>query len=66
VVLPDFIIVLCDYFSSSSLNKKHKDSDKKKAIYTEVFSPVARHETIMLVIAVETIKACTLYHLDVK
>jgi len=33
--------------------------------YIEVFSPVARHETIRLVIAITTSKACPLYHLDV-
>lgn len=34
--------------------------------YTEVLSPVARHETIRLVIAVATSNAWPLYHLDVK
>jgi len=34
--------------------------------YTEVFSPIARHETIILVIAVATSKVWPLYYLDVK
>jgi vacuolar-type H+-ATPase catalytic subunit A/Vma1 len=34
--------------------------------YTEMFSPVARHETIRLVVAVATSKAWPLYHIDVK
>jgi len=34
--------------------------------YTEVFSLVARHETIRLVIAVATSKGWPLYHLDVN
>jgi len=34
--------------------------------YKELFSPIARHETIKLVIVVATSKGWPLYHLDVK
>jgi len=40
--------------------------EKEGFDYTEAFSPVARHETIRLIIAVATSKAWPLYHLVVK
>jgi hypothetical protein len=33
---------------------------------SKVFSPVARHETIRLVVALASMKNCHMYHLDVK
>ena len=48
------------------VKKKGGFLQKEGFDYIEVFSSVARHETIILVIAVETSKSCPLYHLDVE
>lgn len=40
--------------------------EKQGYDYSKVFSPVSRHETIRLVIAVACRKSWPLYHLDIK